>query len=68
MKCEGITKVSVADGFATAISPTMEILTLKGTADGKCDGQPNGPLYQSVVYVKEGDAWKLAFLFESPAM
>lgn len=68
MKCEGITKVSVSDGFASALSPTVELLTLKGTADGKCDGQPNGPLYQSAVYVKEGDAWKLAFMFESPAM
>lgn len=68
MKCEGITKVSVTDGFATAISPTVEILTLKGSADGKCDGQPNGDLYQSAVYVKEGDAWKLAFMFESPKM
>ena len=68
MKCEGITKVSVTDGFATALSPTVELLTLKGTADGKCDGQANGPLYQSAIYVKEGDAWKLAFMFESPAM
>ena len=68
MKCEGVTKTSVADGFATALSPTLELLTLKGTADGKCDGQPNGPLYQSAFYVKEGDAWKLAFMFESPAM
>jgi len=67
MKCEGITKVSVADGFSTAFSPTVELLTLKGTADGKCDGRPNGPLYQSAVYVKEGYAWKLAFMFESPA-
>ncbi len=68
MKCEGITKVSVTDGFSTALSPTVELLTLKGTADGTCDGQKNGPLYQSAVYVKEGNAWKLAFMFESPAM
>jgi hypothetical protein len=68
MKCEGITSVKVTDGFASAISPTVEILTLKGTADGSCDGQKNGPLFQSAVYVKEGDAWKLAFMFESPAM
>ena len=33
MKCEGITKVGVSDGFATAFSPTVELLTLKGTAD-----------------------------------
>lgn len=68
MKCEGITKVGLSDGFATAISPTVEILTGKGAADGTCDGQKNGGIYQSVVYVKQGDAWKMAFMFESPAM
>ena len=68
MKCEGITKVSVSDGFATAISPTVELLTVKGNADGTCDGQKNGDLYQSTIYVKEGDAWKLAFMFESLGM
>ncbi|MGB7210688.1 MAG: nuclear transport factor 2 family protein [Pyrinomonadaceae bacterium] len=68
MKCEGITKVAVTDGFATTLSPTVELLTLKGTADGACDGQKNGPLYQSAIYAKEGNAWKLAFMFESPAM
>lgn len=68
MKCEGVTKVGVSDGFASAISPTVEILTLKGTSDGTCDGRKNGPLYQAAVYVKEGEAWKLAFMFETPAM
>lgn len=68
MKCEGITKVAVTDGFASAISPMVEILTLKGNADGTCNGQKNGDLYQTAVYVKEGDAWKLAFMFEAPAM
>ena len=68
MKCEGITKTSVTDGFASALSPTVEILTSKGTADGKCDGQPLGSLYQLTVYVKEGEAWKLAFMQEWPAM
>lgn len=68
MKCEGITKTSFTDTFASALSPTVEILTGKGTADGKCSGQPNGPLYQSAVYVKEGETWKMAFMFESPEM
>ncbi|MGE3467210.1 MAG: DUF4440 domain-containing protein [Pyrinomonadaceae bacterium] len=49
MKCEGINNVKVEDGFATAVSPTVEILTLKGTADGTCDGQKNGGLYQTAV-------------------
>ncbi|MBX3293940.1 MAG: nuclear transport factor 2 family protein [Acidobacteria bacterium] len=68
MKCEGITKTSFTDTFASAWSPTVEILTGKGTADGTCDGQKNGSLYQTAVYVKEGDTWKMAFMFESPAM
>lgn len=64
MKCEGVTKTSFTDGFAQSISPTVEILMGKGNADGKCDGQPNGDLWQTAVYVKEGDAWKLAYMFE----
>ena len=65
MKCEGITKTSFTDGFAQAVSPTVEILMGKGTADGTCDGHKNGDLWQTSVYVKEGDAWKLAYMFES---
>lgn len=65
MKCEGITKTSFSDAFASAVSPTVEILTGKGEADGSCDGQKNGPLYTTAFYVKEGDAWKLAFMFEA---
>ncbi|MFM9903296.1 MAG: nuclear transport factor 2 family protein [Pyrinomonadaceae bacterium] len=68
MKCEGITKTSFTEGFAQAASPTVEILMGKGNADGKCDGQPNGDLWQTAIYVKEGEAWKLAFMFESMPM
>lgn len=64
MKCEGITKTSFTDGFAWALSPTVEILFGKGNADGKCDGHANGDLWTAAAYVKEGDAWKLAFMFE----
>jgi ketosteroid isomerase-like protein len=68
MKCEGITKVAFTDAVATSISPTLELLTGKGTADGTCDGQKNGDLYTTAFYVKEGDAWKLAFMHESLPM
>ncbi|HEX3101796.1 MAG TPA: nuclear transport factor 2 family protein [Pyrinomonadaceae bacterium] len=68
LNCQGITKVSFTDGFASAVSPTVEILTGKGNADGTCAGQKNGDLYNTAVYVKEGDAWKMAFLFESMPM
>ncbi len=66
MKCEGVNTVKVTDGFASALSPTVEILTLLGTADGTCNGQKNAGLYQTAVYVKEGDAWKLGYMFEQP--
>lgn len=68
MKCQGVTTVKVSDGIASAISPTIELLTLRGTADGACDGRKNGPLNQTAIYVREADAWKLAFMFESPAL
>ncbi|MBV9241623.1 MAG: nuclear transport factor 2 family protein [Acidobacteria bacterium] len=64
MKCDGITKTSVTDGYSVAISPTLELFHLKGNADGKCDGHPNGDIWQTTLYVKDGDAWKLAFMFE----
>ncbi len=67
MKCEGITTVKVSDGFSTAISPTVEVLTLKGSADGTCEGRKNGDLYQTAIYVKEGNDWKLAYMVELPA-
>jgi len=62
--------VSVTDGFATALSPTVEMLTRKGTADGTCGGQEIGGtvIWGVSIYVKDGDAWKFAFGMNSPAM
>ncbi len=68
LKCEGITKVSFGEAFAVAVSPTVEILMGKGYADGKCDGMANGDLWQTAVYVKEGETWKTAFMTETPPM
>ena len=58
-----VKSVSVTDGFATALSPTVEMLTHKGTADGTCGGQKIGgtDIWGVSIYVKEGDAWKFAF-------
>lgn len=65
--CKDVKNVKVSDGFGWALSPTVELFTLKGTADGTCGGQKNGPLHQTAFYVKEGNDWKLAFMFEMPA-
>jgi ketosteroid isomerase-like protein len=58
-----VKSVSVTDGFASAISPTVEMLTRKGTAEGTCGGQYVGgtAIWGVSIYVKEGDAWKFAF-------
>jgi hypothetical protein len=65
-----VKSVSVSDGFVTALSPTVEMLTRKGTADGTCGGQQVGGtvIWGVSIYVKDGDAWKFAFGMNSPAM
>lgn len=68
MPCENVKNVSVTDGFSTALSPTVEMLTFKGTSDGTCFGQKNGVQPSMSIYVKEGDAWKLAFGFSAATM
>ncbi|MEO5718141.1 MAG: nuclear transport factor 2 family protein [Chthoniobacterales bacterium] len=65
--CE-VTSFTLTDGAATAISPTVGLLTLTGTATGTCGGQDisGQKIYGNSVYVKEGDTWKWAFGFNSP--
>jgi hypothetical protein len=65
-----VKSVSVSDGFASALSPTVEMLTRKGTADGTCGGQEIGgtAIWGVSIYVKEGDAWKFAFGMNLAAM
>src|ERR1700687_213995 len=65
-----IKSVSVTDGFASALSPTVEMLTRMGTADGTCGGQnvAGTVIWGVSIYVKDGDAWKFAFGMNSPAM
>lgn len=60
---------TLTDGVGTSVSPTVGILTLKGSVDGACGGQDiSGQLiYGTSVYVKDGDAWKWAFGFNSPS-
>jgi hypothetical protein len=67
--CE-IKNVSVTDGFATALSPTVEMLTRKGTANGTCGGQKVGgtDIWGVSIFVKDGDAWKFAFGMNLAAM
>ncbi len=65
-----VNSVSVTDGFGSALSPTVEMLTRKGTAEGTCGGQNVGgiPIWGVSIYVKDGDAWKFAFGMNLSAM
>ena len=68
MPCENVKTVDVKNGFGTALSPTVEMLTFVGSADGTCFGQKNVNEDSMSIYVKEGDAWKLAFAFGTNSM
>jgi hypothetical protein len=65
-----IKSVSVSDGFGTALSANVEMLTRKGTAEGTCGGQEIGgtAIWGVSIFVKEGDTWKFAFGMNLSAM
>lgn len=63
-----IKSATVSDVSGQTISPTFGYIMFKGTPEGTCDGMAVHPVYGTSFYVKEGDAWKLAFGFESPVM
>jgi hypothetical protein len=60
-----IQSVRVSDGTATALSATVGILSFKGIVEGTCGGQRFPVIYGTSVYIREGDAWKLAFTLNS---
>ena len=64
-----VASFALTDGVATSVSPTVSILTLKGSAKGACGGQDiSGHMINGTsVYVKDGEAWKWAFGFNSPS-
>ena len=63
-----VKSVSVTEDARTMLSPTIGILTFKGTADGTCYGQEvNSVIWGTSVYVKHGDAWKWTFGINVPA-
>ncbi len=65
-KCE-IAGYTLADASAVSMTKDMSILMYKASADGTCGGQPIGTVNAVTVYVKDGNTWKGAFYFSSPA-
>ncbi|MGH9930901.1 MAG: nuclear transport factor 2 family protein [Pyrinomonadaceae bacterium] len=66
--CE-VKSFTLTDGVGTSVSPTVGILTLTGTVNGTCSGKDisGQKIYGNSVYVKDGDAWKWVFGFNSPS-
>lgn len=62
-----VQSVRVSDGTGTALSTTVGVLTFKGIVEGTCGGQRFPVIYGTSVYVRDGDAWKLAFTLNSLA-
>ena len=60
---------TLTNGVGTSVSPMVGILTLTGTVVGTCSGQDisGQKIYGNTVYVKDGDAWKWVFGFNSPS-
>ena len=61
-----VTSVDVSDGKGSMITKDAAILTYKGTAVGTCGPMKLEPLWGTTVAVKEGDAWKAVYIFETP--
>lgn len=59
-KCE-IKSVSLTDAMSVSIAKDVTLLTYKGGADGKCEGQAVPTEWYAAVYSKEGEAWKANF-------
>lgn len=59
---------TLSHGVATSVSPTVGILTVTGSVEGTCGQQDisGQEIYATTVYVKDGEAWKWAFGFNSP--
>jgi len=61
-----VSSVSLSDAQSQSLSATVAILVVKGTAVGTCGDAKLEPLWNTTVFVKEGDMWKAAYIFETP--
>src|SRR5687768_12327605 len=61
-----VTSFSLSDAKAVSIGKDAAILVVKGTAVGTCGDMKLEPLWNTSVFVKEGDAWKVAYMLETP--
>lgn len=66
-KCE-MKELAFSNEKVTEMGDGVAMLTFQAKADIKCDGKTGpDPMNVSVLYVKEGDAWKAMYYQEVPA-
>ena len=59
-KCE-VKSYWLSDAKSAPLSNTVSLMTFKGGGEGTCEGQPLTTDWYGVLYIKEGEAWRLAF-------
>lgn len=65
-KCD-VKSYSVTDGHGVSLTKDASILLFKGSAEGTCGDAKLSSLWGTSIFVKEGETWKLAYMFETPA-
>lgn len=61
-----VSNVALSDAKAHSIAKDAAILVFKGTATGTCGSMKLEPLWGTSVFVKEGETWRAAYIFEMP--
>jgi hypothetical protein len=61
-----VSSVTLSDAKSQSISKDVAILVVKGNAVGTCGDMKLEPLWNTTIFVKEGDVWKTAYIFETP--
>jgi hypothetical protein len=61
-----VKSVNISDAAGSMLTPSVGILTFKGTTDGTCEGQKVGVTWGMSIYVKDGASWKYAFGMNQP--
>ncbi len=59
-KCD-VKSYTLSDAASVSLTKDVSLLTYKGAADGKCDGQAIPTEWSVAAYIKDGEAWRPAF-------
>lgn len=60
-----VSSFTLSDAKSYSLGPDLAVLHLKGDAKGTCGDMKLTPIWQNAVFIKEGGAWKTAYIFEN---